>query len=63
MFTYVVVGALALLVIAAAWVQFRGRNRPDRHISQNAPMDDSMNAQARWQVDANSSPWNSGGAG
>lgn len=63
MFTYILIAAAVLLVVAAVWVQFRGRNRPGRHISQNAPMDDSMNAQARWQVDANSSPWGSGGAG
>jgi hypothetical protein len=64
MFTYVVVGALVLLVAAAVWVQVRGRNKPGRHISQNAPTDDTMNAQAKWQHDStHSSPWNSGGVG
>lgn len=61
MFTYVVIVAAVLLIGAAVWVQARGRTKPGRHISQNAPMDDSMNAHARWQHDVNSNPWTSGG--
>jgi hypothetical protein len=64
MFTYVVIAAAVLLIAAAIWVQAWGRDKPGRHISQNAPTDDPMNARAKWQHDSNhNSPWNSGGVG
>lgn len=61
MFTYVVVAFLVLLVVAAVWVQVRGRNRPGHHVSQNAPMDDTKNSWAKWQHDATQNSHTSGG--
>lgn len=64
MFTYLLIAAAVLLVGAAVWYQIRTRNKPGRNITQNAPVDDPMNAQAKWQHDfTHNSPWNSGGAG
>jgi hypothetical protein len=64
MFTYILIAAAVVVVVAAAWYQVRTWNKPGRHITQNAPMDDSMNARAKWQHDVtHNSPWNSGGAG
>ena len=64
MFTYILIAAAAALLVAVVWHQIHTRNTPGRHITQNAPMDDSMNARAKWQHDVtHSSPWNSGGAG
>ncbi|MCB0896192.1 MAG: hypothetical protein H6529_03200 [Nocardioides sp.] len=64
MFTYLLVGAGAVLLGAAVWHQVRTWNKPGRHIRQDAPMDDPMNAQAKWQHDStHNSPWNSGGVG
>ena len=64
MFTYILIAAAAVLVVAAVWHQIRTRNTPGRQITQNAPMDSPMNVQAKWQHDAtHNSPWNSGGAG
>ncbi|GAA4368954.1 hypothetical protein [Nocardioides caricicola] len=61
MFTYFLIAAAVVLVGATIWVQVRGRKRPGRHITQNAPMDDSMNARAKWQHDlTQNSHWSGG---
>ncbi|WP_243058506.1 hypothetical protein [Nocardioides sp. SR21] len=61
MFTYFLIAAAVVLVGAAIWVQVRGRNRPGRHITQNAPMDDTKNSWAKWQHDATQNGQISGG--
>ena len=61
MFTYFLIAAAVLFVGAAIWVQVRGRNRPGKYVTQNAPMDDSMNARAKWQHDATQNSHRSGG--
>jgi hypothetical protein len=53
MFTYILIAAAAVLVVAAVWHQVRTWNKPGRQITQNAPMDDSMNARAKFQHDVN----------
>ncbi|HEU5037992.1 MAG TPA: hypothetical protein VFT70_13380 [Nocardioides sp.] len=61
MFTYFLIGAAAVLVLAAVWYQVRTWNRPGRHIPQNAPMDDAGIAEARRQHDIHRGTQTSGG--
>ena len=61
MFTYILVAAAAVLVVAVVWHQVRTWNKPGRQISQNAPMDDSMNSRAKFQHDVNTNSQTYGG--
>lgn len=61
MFTYILVAAAAVLVVAAVWYQVRTWNKPGRHIPQNAPMDDKMIAEARRQHDIHNNSQTIGG--
>jgi hypothetical protein len=61
MFTYFLVASAVVLVVAGVWQQVRTWDRPGRHITQNAPMDDAMNSRARFQHDLNSSSQSYGG--
>ena len=61
MFTYILIAGAAALVVAAVWYQVRTRNTPGRHISQNAPMDDALNAEARRQHDIHTNSQTIGG--
>ena len=53
MFTYILIAAAVVLVVAVVWHQVRTRNTPGRIIGQNAPMDSSMNNRAKFQHDVN----------
>lgn len=51
MFTYILIAAAAVLVVAAVWYQIRTRNTRGRYITQNAPMGDPGVADAKNQHD------------
>ena len=51
MFTYILIAAAAVLVVAVVWHQIRTRNTPGRYISQDAPMRDPGVVDAKTQHD------------
>ena len=63
MFTYFLIAAAAVLVVAAVWHQVRTWNRPGRQITQNAPMDDTRVTEAMSQHDRMFNGQISGGGG
>jgi hypothetical protein len=64
MFTYFLIGAAVVLLVAVVVHQIRTRNTPGHHISQNAPMGSTSNNMAKFQSKPNgSSDKNAGGFG
>jgi hypothetical protein len=61
MFTYFLIAAAVALVGTAIWHQVRTWSTPGRHITQNAPMDDPLVAEARRQHDIHNSTQTIGG--
>ena len=61
MFTYFLIAAAVVFVVAVVVHQVRTWNTPGRYITQNAPIDDPLNAEARRQHDVHTNTQTIGG--
>ena len=62
MLTYILIAVAAVVVVAVVVHEIRSWRRPGRHITLNAPMDDSKNARAKFQHEATQASQRAGGS-